>query len=494
MFKNGLQMRILISQKVIFFFLLITCCFLITCTSEKGTPNLGNYPTEIGKLIVTKCATPGCHTSESKDAAGGFSLETWEQLFEGGRNGAAIVPYRSDFSILFYYTNTFNDLGVTLSPTMPYNKTPLSKDEVLLLKNWIEAGAPDINGIVKFSDNPARKKYYVTNQGCDIVTVFDQASGLPMRYINVGQTLGSDLPHMIRVSPDNQYWYVLCLTGLYLEKYRTADDTYAGRAYIGSGNWNAFTISSNSQTAYCTDLSSSGKVAIVDLATMTATTQQPFNFPHGVSLNSTDDTLYITKQVGGISLYKVPVADFSGLSEIPLYTGVPPSGLNPHEIAFSPDGSKYFVTCQSTSDVRIFQKGTDQLLAIIPVGASPTEMTFSATTNYMFVSCTEDTLNFNGKRGSVAVIDYVNNSFIKYIHTGHQPHGIAVDDTKKIVVVANRNFATDGPSPHHASSCGGRNGYISYIDLNTLQMVSSTSGSSIKKTEVSVDPYSVSIK
>lgn len=492
---NKKTMHTKTSRNTLLFFLLIHCCFFVSCTSEKGTPNLGNYPAEIGKLISTKCATPGCHTDESKDAAGGFSLQSWDALFEGGRNGAAAVPYRSDFSILFYYTNTFSDLGVTLTPAMPYNKPPLSKDEVLLIKNWIDSGAPDINGFVKFSDNPARKKYYLTNQGCDVVTVFDQASGLPMRYINVGQTSGSDLPHMIRVSPDKQYWYVLCLTGLYLEKYRTSDDSYVGKAYIGAGNWNAFIISSNSQTAYCSDLSSSGKIAIVDLATMTATTQQPFNYPHGVALNSTNDTLYITQQVGGNALYKVPVVDFSGLSQVNLYTGSTPSvTLNPHEVIFSPDGSKYFVTCQGSSDVRIFQTGTDQLLATIPVGASPTEMSFSTTTNYLFVSCTEDTLNFSGKRGSVAVIDYVNNSFVKYIYTGHQPHGIAVDDAKKIVLVANRNFATDGPSPHHASSCGGRNGYVSYINLNSLEMAPSLGGTSTKKTEVSVDPYSISIK
>jgi DNA-binding beta-propeller fold protein YncE len=486
-------MTMRIFSKNILFFLLINCCFLVTCTNEKGNPNLGNYPTDVGKLMSTKCATSGCHNDADKEAAGGLSLQSWASLMEGGRGGASVIPYRSDFSTLFYYTNTFMDLGVMLTPTMPYNKPALTKDEVILLKNWIDAGAPDINGFVKFSDNPSRKKYYVTNQGCDVVTVLDQATGLAMRYINVGQTDGSDLPHMIRVSPDKEYWYVLCMASLYLEKYRTSDDSYVGKAYIGPGSWNAFIISSDSHTAYCSDLSQNGKIAIVDLSSMTATTQQPFNFPHGVALNSTNDTLYITQQIGGKRLYKVPTDDFSGLSEVNLYNGAEPTSLNPHEVAFCPDGTKYFVTCQSTSDVRIFQKGTDQLLGIIPVGASPTEMSFSTTTNYLFVSCTEDTLNFPGKRGSVAVIDYVNNSFVKYIYTGHQPHGIAVDDNKKIVVVANRNFAADGPAPHHVSTCGGRNGYVSYIDMGTLEMIQSNSGGT-KTTEISIDPYSVSVR
>jgi DNA-binding beta-propeller fold protein YncE len=471
----------------IFFSLAVT---LITCTNEKGQPDYNDFPDDVGKLIYTKCATAGCHNDASKDAAAGLSLQSWNAMFAGGRSGAVVIPYRSDHSTLFYFTNTFTDLGVTLRPTMPYNKPALSREEVVLLKNWIDAGAPNRDGFVKFSDDPNRKKYYVTNQGCDLVTVFDQASGLQMRYVNVGQTAATDVPHMVRVSPDKEYWYVLSVTGLYLEKFRASDDSFVGKAFIGLGNWNAFTISSNSQTAYCSDFSSSGKVAIVDLATMTATTQQPFNYPHGLALNPSDDTLYITQQTGN-RLYKVPVADFSGLFQTDLFTGTPPSPtLNPHEITFSPDGSKYFVTCQGTAEVRIFQSGTDALLNIIPVGASPTEMAFSSNTPYLFVTCTEDTINSPG-RGIVAVINYQTNSFVKYIYTGWQPHGIAVDDSKRLVIVANRNNSADGPAPHHSSACGGRNGYVSFININTLNMVTANNSSSTKKIEVSVDPYSI---
>lgn len=463
--------------------------------SEKGTPSFKGYPDDIGKIVFTKCATAGCHTDESKEAAGGLSMESFDALFKGGRSGAAVIPYRSDFSTLLFFTNTYSDLGISITPTMPYNKPALSHADVLLLKNWIDAGAPSKEGFVKFSDRPNRKKYYVTNQGCDVVTVFDEESGLQMRYVDVGQTPGTDSPHMLKISPDKRYWYVISLSGLYLEKYDAQTDTYVGRAYIGSGYWNAFCISSNSQTAYCTDLSSDhGKLAIVDLNTLSVDTLRPFNYPHGICLNPANDTLYITQQVNSSKLHKVPLADYSATTEINLYTSLPVSPLNPHEVAFSPDGSKYFVTCQGSSQVRVFEAGTDALLATIPVGASPVEMSFSTTTPYLFVTCMEDTLNFPGKRGSVAVINYNTNSFVKNIYTGHQPHGIAVDDVKKLVVVANRNATSDGPAPHHTSSCGGRNGYITFIDLNTLNTVSNSNGSGTKKIEVSVDAYSVGVR
>ena len=478
---------------------LYACCFLLaiifitTCTSEKGTPDYNGYPEEIGKIVFTQCAVSGCHTDKSKEAAGGLSLESWDKLFEGGRNSVSVIPYRSDYSTFCYYINTYPDLGVTLVPTMPYNKEKLSREQVILVKDWINAGARNADGFVKFSDNPNRKKMYVTNQGCDVVTVIDQETLLPMRYINVGSSASTESPHMIRVSPDNQYWYVLFLAGNYLEKYRTSDDSFVAKALIGSGLWNTFVISSNSQKAYCVDFSNSGKIATVDLNTMTASYKQGFNNPHGSTLNKTNDTLYITQQVNSSNIYKIPVNDFDNYEDnIHLYSTTPPTHLNAHEVAFTPDGTKYFVTCQGTSEVRVFQAGTDQLLAIIPVGALPSEMSFSTTTNYLFVTCTEDVTNFPGKRGSVAVIDYQTNQLVKTIYTGHQPHGIAVDDNKGLVVVANRNAISGGPAPHHSSNCGGRNGYITFIDLNTLELV--TSGNTTKRIEVAVDPYSVSVR
>jgi len=474
--------------------LLITFFLLIfkSCKYDKGVPEYNGYPEEVGKIIFTKCAVAGCHNDKSKDAAGGLSMESWDKLFEGGRNSVSVIPYRSDYSTCMYYINTYSDLGVSLVPTMPYGRDKLSKEEVLLIRDWINAGAPNNQGFVKFSDNPARKKIYVTNQGCDVVTVFDQQTLLPMRYIDVGSSISTESPHYIKVAPDKQYWYVLSLGGNYLEKHRCSDDSFVSKANIGTGNWNTFVISKDSKKAFCIDLSpSNANIAEVDLSTMSVTPNKGFVSPHGSALNKTDDTLYVTQQYGNI-FYKIPLIDFN-FSEINLYTTFPPQTLKPHELVFSPDGSKYFVTCQGTSEVRVFQTVGDVLLATITVGSLPSEMSFSTTTNYMFVTCSEDTFNFLGKRGSVAVIDYTTNTFVKYIYTGHQPHGIAVDDEKGIVVVANRNFNSDGPAPHHSSNCGGRNGNVTFIDLNTLELVKNPDGST-KRIEVSVDPYSVGIR
>lgn len=474
-------------------------CFIIfiiilvsSCAREKGTPDYNNFPDDIGRLVFTKCATPGCHTDISKGAAAGLSLESWDKLFAGGAGSAAVIPYRHDYSYLFLYTNTFSDLGQAHVPTMPFNKAPLSREEIILIRDWINAGAPSREGVVKFSDNPNRKKIYVSNQGCDVVTVFDQETLLPMRYINVGNTSGNESPHMVRVSPDGQYWYVISISGNSLQKFRCSDDTFVGEAMLGQKNWNTFTISNDGQKAYAVDWSSSGDIAVVDLNLLAVEHNVGFNFPHGSTLNMAGDTLYVTQQTASSKLYKMPVNDISSFTEVNLYTTLPGSSLNPHEVLFSTDGTKYFVTCQGSSEVRIFQQGTDELLATLPVGAMPSEMAVSSAGNYLFVTCMEDGTSFPGKTGAVWVIDINSNSVIKSIYSGHQPHGIAVDDHKNMVYVANRNATQDGPAPHHSGACGGRNGYVSFIDMATLELIKT--GSNDKKIEVSVDPYSVALR
>jgi YVTN family beta-propeller protein len=483
------------------FILFITASFTIaltSCMKEKGTPDYAGFPDDVGRIITTKCATAGCHNDRSKDGAGGISLESWEKMFEGGRNSAAVVPYSHEYSILFSFTNTYSDLGLTLEPTMPFNKAPLSREEVTLLRDWIDEGAPNRDGFVKFSDNPNRPKIYVANQGCDVVTVIDAATKLPMRYIPVGRFSTIESPHMLRVAPNGEHWYVIFTSSndastSILQKFSAANDHLVANITIPNGNWNTFTITSDSKKAFLVDWAADGKICYVDLETNsvieTWAGSQLFIQPHGSEYHN--GRLYVTAQTGNF-IYKIDPNDPGSAEMISLEPSVPPStspSLNIHEIHFIPDGSKYIVTCQGTNDIRIIQASNDSVLAVIPVpaGSMPSEIASSASTGYAFITCMEDQVSFPGVRGSVAVINYQSNSFVSMINTGFQPHGIAVYDDQKLVYVANRNVNMSGPAPHHGNHCGGRNGYITYIDISTLQLTG-------KSLEVSADPYSVAVR
>jgi DNA-binding beta-propeller fold protein YncE len=99
----------------------------------------------------------------------------------------------------------------------------------------------------------------------------------------------------------------------------------------------------------------------------------------------------------------------------------------------------------------------------------------------------DDQITFPGKTGSVYVINYNTLQVVCRLYTGHQPHGIAVDDENGRVYISNRNVTLGGPAPHHSSVCNGRNGYMTAIDLNSLLLIPNF------QAEVSVDPYGVGI-
>lgn len=487
---------------------LFSLFFLEACKTDEHVwrQGEGNFPAEIAKIVQNRCTNPGCHDNTSRNGAAGLSLESWDEMFKGTRNGAAVIPFNHKQSTLFLYCNTYDQLGVSNKPTMPYLGDPLTKEEVLLIRDWIDSGAPDARGNVKFSDNPKRKKYYVVNQGCDLVTVFDAESNLPMRYIPVGKDPNRiESPHQIRVSPDGEYWYVLFLTGEYFQKFRASDDSFVAEVRLGSGSWNTFQISSDGKSAWAVDYSSSesvtsgqGLVAFINLTTMTLGIKYAgnglFSYPHAVMLSRNNRILYVFGQEGN-QFYKVNMDPASGNSA--MAPDIPPAKsmdgsfgalLKPHDAIFHPDGSKYFVTCQNTDEVRVFNSADDKLLAVIPTGNFPQELALSTKRNLLFVTCMEDENSFINTKGSVYVIDMTTYSVVKKLNSGYQPHGIAVDDQQDLILIANRNASDDGPAPHHTTECGGRNGYVTYADLSTLEMISN------KKVEVSVDPYFVSIR
>ncbi len=476
------------NRLIVISFLFIT---FFSCKYDKldVVDDPAGYPQEIKDIIVTKCATAGCHNDQSYLASAELNLSTWDKLFEGGSGGAAVIPYRPDYSLLLYFTNIDSSEGLILLPTMPFNGTPLSKQEYLTLKNWIINGAPDRNGFVKFSDVPERLKVYISNQGVDEMEVLDVKSNLIMRSIHIGTSDNTEVPHLVKVSPDNKFWYTIFFVGNVLQKFRTSDNALVGNIDIGPGSWNTMAISSDGKRGYAVDMTPQGKVAVVDLENLTLlSTIDQLDYPHGSALSKNNDTLYVTAQTGNF-IYKIPLANTSDFEKI-LIDDVDTvistvSSIDGHEIAFSTDYSKYYITCQSSNDVRVMRTSDDKLLKKIPTPKFPVEMAFSNTKPYLFITCLSTENPGSSIVGQVYVIDTNTDDVIKSINTGHQPHGIAVVDEYNRVYVANRNASHGGPAGHHSSNTG-RNGYLTAIDLNTLELITDY------KTEVLVDPYSLS--
>ncbi len=481
------------------FFILFAFLFILflfsACLKDHGEPDYLGYPEKPGKIIVNKCSITGCHNSISKDACDGLDLSSWNKLFEGGRNNSSVIPYRPDQSFFLYAANTFDDICPKLAPTMPIGKNPLTRQEVETLRDWIADGAPDKNGYVKWSGNAERKKIYVVNQGCDLVTVFDAKSKLIMRCIDVGNRPTVEAPHDMYISPDGKNLYVSFYANSIFQKFRTSDDLKVGELDLNDQSWHSMSISGDSKYALVSHLDGNGKVALIDLVNMKIKVMyqgsQIFVYPHGIALNYDATLAYITSQQGNF-IYRVSMTDpiNPDIQKVTLNPGDIPynNGIyKPYSVAFSSDYSKYYVTCQGTNELRIFKTENDSLLHVINTTGVPQLMSFSEKNPYLYIPCMKDTANLS-TQSSVNVINLNTNQLIASINTGNQPRSCVVDDDNNCVWVANRNISGTGWAPHHTTACAGRNGYVTMIDQNTLQLIANW------KCEVSVDPYHVTIK
>jgi uncharacterized membrane protein len=125
------------------------------------------YARHIHPILDAKCVS--CHGASKEQA--GLRLDFYDLLMKGGRDGAVVAPRNPDRSLLLQ--------RVTLSPSdrhfMPAEgRTPLTTDEITVLRAWILAGASptaaSIPGISTAQENtdlplqPVGDYSYLTNE------------------------------------------------------------------------------------------------------------------------------------------------------------------------------------------------------------------------------------------------------------------------------------------------------------------------------------------
>ncbi len=480
--------------------IVLSITFLLIVHSCKKDPQVlnpeGEFPAEVQRIFENKCATAGCHNDKSFQNAAGLNLTTWSNLvYDAGVSGSVVIPFRPEFSSLFQFINSYEDLGLSAEPQMPLNGDKLTRDEVKTIKSWIENGCKNSRGEIPFAyDFETRKKVIVSNQGCDAISIIDAKSKLIMRYITIGKKQSIESPHFLDISKDGKYWYACFVAGDVVQKFETSTGNLVGEVEIGEGGWNVIKLTDDGSTAYVSDLTN-GRLAKINTSSMSLTqmyqsSPKLFESPHGIEITTTGDTIYVTSQFGN-TFYRFIPAAFRN-DAISLVKGQVPNfasnTYDPHEVIFSPDRSKYFFTCQSSNEVRVFDAKADSLLQVIPVGKLPLEFAVSKQKNLLFVSCSEEpNPNFPTLKGSVEVIDMNTLQVVKTLYGRFfQPHGMAVNETTGELFVASRNADASGPPPHHISECAGRNGFFEVFDINTWEK-------KLDRQELSVDPYAVII-
>lgn len=114
------------------FLLVMLCPLLASCEKQVSFSN------DVMPILEARCVS--CHAEGSVGfQASGLSVETYEQLMKGTREGPVIEPGYSYFSTLQIVVEHRADPSVS----MPENSAKLSSQEIQIIGEWIDQGARD---------------------------------------------------------------------------------------------------------------------------------------------------------------------------------------------------------------------------------------------------------------------------------------------------------------------------------------------------------------
>ncbi len=95
------------------------------------------YEKDVEPIFYKRCVT--CHSGSVKESR--FDISNYEGLVKGGKRGSAIVPGKSDMSLLHKV------MGRTAKPFMPpKGEEPSTPEELALVKLWLDQGAKAPSG------------------------------------------------------------------------------------------------------------------------------------------------------------------------------------------------------------------------------------------------------------------------------------------------------------------------------------------------------------
>lgn len=298
--------------------------------------------------------------------------------------------------------------------------------------------------------NSTGTKGYVTASGSNVVTVVDLTNNTVSTTISVGLA-----PTGIAITPDQT------------------------QAYVANTGYDS--------------------ISVIDLASnsVVATIQGSFNNPLGLAINPTGTLVYIANRAPN-SPRGITVIDIATNTVVDTITGL----ADPADIAIAPDGTRAYVTNQTTpGSVDVIDLATNTLTDNIPVGDGPfgIAITPDGTTAY--------TANLGGD--SVSVIDLATNSVVDTITgvTGANVITITPDGTTAYVsnIFSSSVFAIDlstqvittitvGSAPEGiAITPDGAMAFVANSGTNTVSVIDIASNSVTATITVGNAPETISI-
>lgn len=465
-------------KKVLYFFVFASTLFFALvsgCTDNKNLPvspplvdneNNGFETFDVAKIFAENCATSGCHAGT--DPVNGLSIESHSALMKGSSNrplagadnfgGEVVIPYNSEKSLL-YQMITDN-----ITPSGIHSDVSLTDEEISTIKDWIDAGAKDNNGVVPFS-NPTYR-VFVCNQGGDYVSVIDGDEMVVSRLINVDFLSEVDAPHMVKLK-DGYLYLTLIGDGEFL-KIDTDDLSVTGKL-TGIEKAGMIQISPDGSKAYVSRSSTSASIYntifVVDIQNMTVIKEINLpvtGVPHGIALTPDGQKLYVANLTKNrISLVDAVNDEF--VDDIVLSDTI---DHEPMQLAVSPDGMYLYCSARATGKLIVLRTSDNTIIAEIDVAPMPMQLAITSDGSRIYVP--------SMMTSTVSVIEKNGETWTKTAEVSHPAlnmlHGIDLTADEKYLYVSSRN--NDGMfQPPYKVNGEGNIGTVGILDTQTNQFV-----------------------
>ncbi|MCE2455945.1 MAG: YncE family protein [Gemmatimonadetes bacterium] len=298
--------------------------------------------------------------------------------------------------------------------------------------------ATTCGGSPNVSPHREAPRLYVTSGFTDEVHVLDARDGTILHTISIDRRRAeTDEPHGVTVSPDGRHWYATLAHGHpTLWKYETHGDRLVGRLSLDMPGAARVELTPDGSRAFIPDywrggLGEESRVAVVDVDDLTvAALPVVCPAPHHAAVDprgervavtcSLSDEIALMDVASGHTLTRFSVGPVRGPAGAPRY--------QPMNVAWSPDGSHFYVTMARTSEVRAFSRTGDPDGAV-EVGQGPAQIAGSASGRVLVVA--------NRLDGSMSVLNSATLAEVRRVELADAdfPHGVALDPVGEIAYV-----------------------------------------------------------
>ena len=389
-----------------------------------------------------------------------LDVSSWDNLFKGWKNGAAVIPYDPQGSLLYQLTGMLTDTS---------NGDAVKRD---VFRRWIEEGASNTDGTIPFASST--DIVYVCNQGASSVSLIDVQNLVVMRTIHLDEYGFSDhaKPHDIAVEPDGSAWYVSLIADGKVVKF-DAQNRVVGT--VDTPTPGLMTLHPDRSVLYVgrsmTAPSPPSSILAVNTETMTySEIPVPFARPHALAVQPGGDYLVTASLVEN----KIAVVD-ARFDEVDGTYAFPADNPVYVQFAFTPAGTSFFGTGQLSGKLYQFDLSNDGVAALTDstiLGEQPWHPLVTPDGSFLYTG--------NKISNTVSVFDIDTHNVIATLQDEGiaSPHGSAMTEDGSYIFISNQNNNGDYQPPYRANAAS----------VGTVTVINNATHEVIKTIEIGATP------